>query len=57
MKVFELFGSKVKLPAPGGFLLPTYTVGWVREPDNDGHDDDDDGHADELTSEVAILYH
>ena len=29
----ELSGSKVKFPAPGGFVLPTHTVGWVGEPD------------------------
>ena len=33
LKTAELCGSKVFFPAPGGFVLPTHTVGWVGEPD------------------------
>ena len=33
LKISELCGFKVFSPAPGGFLLPTHTVGWVGEPD------------------------
>ena len=33
MNFVELCAFKVVFPAPEGFVLPTHTVGWVREPD------------------------